>query len=105
MGPVDFPVQNFAAKTPEKAPAMPAPEDARSDIAKRFEQMLWAEMLRHTGQEDALTRSGGQGTEAFTQFVIEAIAEDIAEQHPLGLDPIPVAAEAYARLDKEGKAE
>ncbi|MEM5518846.1 hypothetical protein WNY37_17945 [Henriciella sp. AS95] len=103
MGPVDLTLSNASAKTPATGPSAPAKEDAHADISKRFEQMLWAEMLRHTGLEDALTKSGGQGTEAFTQFVIEAIAEDMAEQHPLGLNPIPEAAEAYARLDAQGK--
>ncbi len=75
------------------APAMPqvsatqgtpaTPE--RSEIGKRFEQMLWAEMLSHAGLEKAFTQSGGEGAAAFSRFIVEAIAEDLAERHPLGL--------------------
>ena len=58
---------------------------AGSEISKRFEQMLWAEMLSHAGLEDALTKNGGQGVAEFSRFVVEAIAADIAEKHPLGI--------------------
>lgn len=57
-----------------------------SDESKlRFEQLLWAELLTHTGLEDALTLGGGQGASMFSRYFVEAIAADIAEQHPLGL--------------------
>ena len=56
-----------------------------SDIGKRFEQMLWAEMLMHAGLEEALTKNGGEAASSFSRYVVEAIAEDIAEKHPLGL--------------------
>jgi len=61
-------------------------ESPGSDIGKRFEQMLWAEMLMHAGLEDALTKNGGEAASSFSRFVVEAIAADIAEKHPLGLD-------------------
>lgn len=64
------------------------------DIGRRFEQMLWAEMLSHSGLEKALTQSGGQDASAFSRYLIEAIAEDISEKHPLGLGD---AASAPAR--------
>lgn len=51
----------------------------------RFEQLLWAELLTHTGLEDALTLGGGQGAAMFSRYFVEAIAADIAKQHPLGL--------------------
>ena len=60
-------------------------ESETSDINKRFEQMLWAEMLMHAGLEDALTKNGGEAASSFSRYVVEAIAADIAEQHPLGL--------------------
>ncbi|MEQ9316088.1 MAG: hypothetical protein RLN72_09550 [Henriciella sp.] len=101
MGPVDLTAIHSAKRAGGTLPAS-AEADARAEITKRFEQMLWAEMLSHTGLEDALTKSGGQGASAFTQFVIQSIAEDLAEQHPLGLDPIPEAAAAYSRLTPEG---
>lgn len=101
MGPVDLTAIHSATRAGGARPAT-AEADARAEITKRFEQMLWAEMLSHTGLEDALTKSGGQGASAFTQFVIQSIAEDLAEQHPLGLNPIPEAAAAYSRLAPEG---
>lgn len=51
----------------------------------RFEQLLWAELLTHTGLEDALTLGGGEGAAMFSRYFVEAIAADIAKQHPLGL--------------------
>lgn len=64
----------------------PTPETAVSEESKlKFEQLLWAELLTHTGLEDALTLGGGQGASMFSRYFVEAIAADIAEQHPLGL--------------------
>lgn len=57
----------------------------KTDVALQFEQMLWAEMLSHAGLEDALTKNGGEAVAAFSRFVVESIAADIAEKHPLGL--------------------
>lgn len=64
-----------------------------ADIQKRFEQMLWSEMLSQSGLEDALTKSGGQAAAPFARYVVEAIAKDIAETNPLGLsaEPAPAA--------------
>lgn len=57
-----------------------------SDATKlRFEQMLWAELLTHTGLEKSLTLGGGEGASMFSRYFVEAIAADIAKQHPLGL--------------------
>ena len=58
---------------------------SEDDIALKFEQMLWAEMLSHAGLEDVLTKNGGESAAAFSRFVVESIAADIAEKHPLGL--------------------
>ena len=102
--PIDPTTVNVGSSLPSKA-ASSALADERADINKRFEEMLWAEMLRHTGLEESMTKSGGQGASAFTQFVIEAIAADLAEQHPLGLDPVPQAAAAYNQLSPEGEPE
>lgn len=55
------------------------------DTKLRFEQMLWAELLTHTGLEKSLTLGGGDGASMFSRYFVEAIAADIAEQHPLGL--------------------
>lgn len=55
------------------------------DTNIRFEQLLWAELLTHTGLEKALTLGGGDGAAMFSRYFVEAIAADIAKQHPLGL--------------------
>ncbi|PKP83099.1 MAG: hypothetical protein CVT79_03370 [Alphaproteobacteria bacterium HGW-Alphaproteobacteria-18] len=47
--------------------------------------MLWAEMLSHAGLEKSLTLGGGEAASAFSRYVVEAIAEDLAESRPLGL--------------------
>lgn len=57
----------------------------RSEIGKRFEQMLWAEMLSHAGLEKSLTLGGGEAASAFSRYVVESIAADLAETNPLGL--------------------
>ena len=72
-----------AANTNRAAAGSDAGEQAA--IAQRFEQMLWSEMLAHTGLEKALTSGGGDDASAFSRYVIEAIAKDLAEHHPLGL--------------------
>ena len=66
-------------------PSTPQAPDAADDSKVRFEQLLWAELLTHTGLEDALTLGGGEGAAMFSRFFVEAIASDIAKQHPLGL--------------------
>lgn len=62
-----------------------APAEERSEIGKRFEQMMWAEMLSHAGLEKSFTLGGGEAASAFSRYVVEAIAADLAESHPLGL--------------------
>ncbi|MCH2457683.1 MAG: hypothetical protein MK186_06500 [Henriciella sp.] len=88
------PVQPVRASTAQSATAT-ASSDNNSDVNVRFEQMLWAEMLRHTGLEEAFSSVGGEGAAAFTQFAVEAIARDLAEKHPLGLNAVDRAVEAY----------
>jgi len=61
-------------------------KSAVEEIGIRFEQLLWAEMLSHTGIEEAFIQSGGEAASAFSRMIIEAIAEDLAEKHPLGLN-------------------
>ncbi len=56
-----------------------------TEIAQRFEQMLWAEMLSHAGLEKAVSQGGGEAASAFSRYVVEAIAKDMAAAHPLGL--------------------
>jgi len=69
------------------APTLPKAQAAEmsEETKLRFEQLLWAELLVHTGLEDALTLGGGEGASMFSRYFVEAIAADIAKQHPLGL--------------------
>lgn len=80
-----------------------ARETAEQEIKQRFEQMLWTEMLSHAGLEKALTLGGGEAASSFSRFVVEAIAKDLAETHPLGLAdhvnlPSPVNAAAKQEI-------
>lgn len=72
--------------------AKAGPSKEADDIKQRFEQMLWAEMLSHAGLEKALTQGGGEAASSFSRYVVEAIAKDLAEKHPMGLtDHVPTA--------------
>ncbi len=73
---------------PSRPPRVrPQVDQPSADIGQRFEQMLWSEMLSHAGLEKAFTQSGGEGAAAFSRYIVEAIAKDIALTHPLGLGP------------------
>jgi hypothetical protein len=63
----------------------PPEEKQASDMKVRFEQMLWSEMLSHAGLEKAFTQGGGEAASAFSRYVVESIAKDLAEKHPMGL--------------------
>ncbi|MEZ5999503.1 hypothetical protein [Hyphomonas sp.] len=56
-----------------------------SELGKRFEQMLWTEMLSYAGLDKAFAQDGGQAAETFSRYLIESIAADLAETHPMGL--------------------
>ena len=71
-------------------------ETEASGIGVKFEQMLWAEMLTHAGLEKAFTQSGGEAASAFSRYIVESIAKDIAEQHPLGFAKAAVPGQAPA---------
>ena len=75
-------IPNLGSDTPLRI-AGTSPEAV--EIAQRFEQMLWAEMLSHAGLEKAVSQGGGEAASAFSRYVVEAIAEDMAAAHPLGL--------------------
>lgn len=66
----------------------PGPLDDKpepSDIGKRFEQMLWTEMLTYAGLDKAFAQGGGQAAETFSRYVVESIAADLSKAHPMGL--------------------
>ena len=81
-GPSFLPIGSLPQAQPNTAAKV---DSETADINKRFEQMLWAEMLMHAGLEEALTKNGGEAASSFSRYVVEAIAADIAEKHPLGL--------------------
>ena len=84
-GPVAFPGMSAPRIGPlERVNAALSDVDA-AKIGKRFEQMLWTEMLTHAGLEKAFSQGGGEAASAFSRYVVEAVAKDIAESHPLGL--------------------
>lgn len=78
--------------------------DERSEVGKRFEQMLWADMLSHAGLEKSFTLGGGEAASAFSRYIVEAIAGDLAETHPLGLaekvDALNTATAEGSRLNE-----
>ncbi len=79
----------------------PAQVELSEDAKLRFEKLLWAELLTHTGLEKSMTLGGGEGASMFSRYFVEAIAEDLAEQQPLGLLdkelPSPMAAYTQAK--------
>ena len=84
-GPVSFPAISVPALAPENRPVAKLANEEANDIGQRFEQMLWAEMLTHAGLEKAFSQGGGEAASAFSRYVVEAVAKDIAASHPLGL--------------------
>ena len=96
------PVQPVRAPAAQTVSA-PATADKNADMNLRFEQMLWAEMLKYSGLEKAFSSAGGEGAAAFTQFAVEAIARDLAEKHPLGFNAVDRAVEAYEMSRKVGE--
>lgn len=95
-----------SALTPDPQPVRSNPDEA-TQLRLRFEQMLWSEMLSHAGLEKAFTQGGGEGASAFSRFVVEAIAKDLAEKHPLGLGdkalagPLAAAAATHEGTETE----
>ncbi len=85
-GPASFPSIGAPALAPEHRPDIRnLGRDEISDIGQRFEQMLWAEMLSHAGLDKAFEQGGGEAASAFSRYVVEPVAKDIAATHPLGL--------------------
>ena len=82
--------------------AEPAQTELSEDAKLRFEKLLWAELLTHTGLEKAMTLGGGEGASMFSRYFVEAIAEDLAKQQPLGLLDKELPAPAAAYTDAKG---
>jgi len=80
-----LPAQSVAATGATSGSSEIVTTEMSDETKLRFEQMLWAELLTHTGLEKSLTLGGGEGASMFSRYFVEAIAADIAKQHPLGL--------------------
>lgn len=59
------------------------PPPVQKEIDKKLEKLLWSEMLKHTGLEASFTLGGGEGAVSFARYMVEEIAENISEAHPL----------------------
>ena len=68
-----------------RASAEIKPSLTEAEVGQKFEELLWAEMLTGAGLEKAMTMNGGQAASSFSRYVVEALAAEIAEKHPLGL--------------------
>lgn len=84
-GPIALPGMNSPGIGPLERVNVALSDADASNIGQRFEQMLWAEMLTHAGLEKAFSQGGGEAASAFSRYVVEAVAKDIAESHPLDL--------------------
>ena len=86
---VSGPISSLSTGMPSSAALNLSPgastAETREAVGLRFEQMLWAEMLSHAGLEKAMTLGGGEGASAFSRYVVESIAADLAEKQPLGM--------------------
>jgi hypothetical protein len=74
----------MAGPTPTAQPEPRREAEGALQLGQRFEQMLWAEMLSHSGLEKAFTQNGGEAAASFSRYIVEAISEDLARTHPLG---------------------
>lgn len=73
----------LASSIPTRTPPSGEPDRQADPALRQLDQLLWTEMLRHAGFEDALSRGSGESASAFTRYVVEDIARDLAEAHPL----------------------
>lgn len=85
MQPLSPLIANQTAAPASAETETPAQVELSEDAKLRFEKLLWAELLTHTGLEKSMTLGGGEGASMFSRYFVEAIAEDLAEQQPLGL--------------------
>ncbi|MEL6829406.1 MAG: hypothetical protein AAFO63_04645 [Pseudomonadota bacterium] len=87
----------------DSVPEMAEQGDAFKDTIERLEQMLWTEMLSHAGLEKAFTLGGGEDAAAFSRYLVEAIAEDLAAQHDFNFADSPSlgSLDSYAALQEK----
>jgi hypothetical protein len=94
---------NQTVATASSETGKPAQVEHSEDAKLRFEKLLWAELLTHTGLEKAMTLGGGEGASMFSRYFVEAIAEDLAEQQPLGLLDKELPSPMTAYTDAKGR--
>ena len=102
--PVSFPVPGTGIV---EKPASPVPADGKSEtsaLGQRFEQMLWTEMLSYAGLDKAFSQGGGEAASTFSRYVVEAIAKDLAEKHPMGFGDAVDRSVAAAQSAQQGDA-
>jgi hypothetical protein len=73
--------------------------DHADTVLKNMETMLWAELLSHAGFEEALVGGAGGHASGFSRIILEHVATDLAEAHPLGL--AREVARAYGVADRD----
>lgn len=82
MPPVDF---NPAIET---APRKLAPLGTRGPanaVAEEFEAAFLAEMLKHAGFDTAIAQDSGFGGEAMASFLVNELAQRLAEKEDFGI--------------------
>jgi hypothetical protein len=101
--PVSFPTQS--ASVPEAGPGGNAAgkKPETSELGQRFEQMLWTEMLSYAGLDKAFSQGGGEAAASFSRYVVEAIAKDLAEKHPMGFGDAVDSSVAAAQTAQKGE--
>jgi len=100
--PVTFQNAVRSAEPLANIPAPRAPKSEPSGIGHKFEQMLWTEMLSHAGLDKAFSQGGGEAASAFSRYVVESIAKDLAETHPMGLGEAVDQSIADRQVQQEG---
>ena len=71
----------------------PVNQDKAATSAREFETAFIAQMLQYSGLADALTSSGGEDMQSFSQFYLEALAQKISENGGFG-----IAEKIYAHI-------
>mgnify|MGYP003653522198 CR=1 FL=1 len=83
--PIGIQLGGIASQTPINRTSVQKGMSEAESIGQKFEQMLWAEMLSHAGLEKAFSQGGGEAASAFSRYMVESVAKDLAASHPMGL--------------------
>ena len=80
-----FHISSVRPKIAVERSDVPSGDDRLQKRAQEFEAVFLTEMLSHTGLAEALAQDAGFGGEAFSQRLIEAYAEQLAQKDVLGV--------------------